>query len=172
MSRIKDQDRALHERLRSANERNLLLIYIDPKVVGVAHSPVFNPWESVAPLLLLLLLGLFMLLVGGMIVGTVALIAAVLLHVFVVRAWAEAQLRQRVIVHLMHSAAQMDRIWAVGGVILAMAHQPTVGVAAPKGNWRAFVTRHIPAPPRRDPLADELKNADSDLIPGRRDSDH
>lgn len=171
MAKVKDSDRILHDRLRLANERNLLLIFIDPKILGAARSPVFNPWESVVPLLGLLLLGLFMLLAAGMIVGTVVLVLAVLVQVFVVRSWAEQRLRRRVTLHVLHSATELDRLWSQGGLMLAMADRPDVGVASPNGNWRSFVNRYLPAAKPKDSLGAELSSAGFEPIPGRRSDD-
>jgi hypothetical protein len=138
------EEQELHARLRAAHERNLLTIYTDFGRLNATGSPVFNPWQAAVPLAFLLLLSLFVLLSAGLIAGTVALVLSVAVFAVAIRPWLEYRIRQRAIVVLMRDAKTMNLLWAYGGVGISLAGQPRTVVAAPDGNWRNFVRRHLP----------------------------
>lgn len=169
MTRISEHDRTLHERLRAAHERNIVNIYTDAQKLGSVGSPLFNPWESVGPLLAFLLLAVFVMLMAGLIAGTIALVAGVALYGVVLRPWLQTRLYHRTVVTLMTDARNFQKVWDHGGVILAMADRPEHQSRAPKGNWRMFVERYLPAADADEPLADELHTQFRDgAVPDRR----
>lgn len=144
MARISKEEKALHDRLRTAHERNLITVYTDFQRLNAPDSPVFNPWEAAGPLLALLLFSVFILLTGGVIAGTIALVLSVLLFAVGIKPWMEHQLRHRSVITLMRDPKTMAVLWAYGGVGISLADQPETVCAAPEGNWRNFVRRHLP----------------------------
>lgn len=159
MAKITPEEHELHQRLRAAHERNLITIYTDSKILNTSKSPVFNPWEAMGPLLGLLMIALFVLLLGGLIAGTVAMVLSVALFAVGIKPWLDHRLRHRAIITLMCDARTLNMLWSFGGVGLALAGQPQTVVAAPKGNWRNFVRRYLPDSDHV-PLDEELAGAD------------
>lgn len=144
------EDKELHERLKMAVERNLVTITTSPRLLAAPASPVFNPWESVGPLLALLMLALLVLLFGGIIAGTIAMVCAAVVYVMVVRPWVDKEVQHRATVTMMASPKQLQTLWTYGGVGLMLTDRPHVGTRAPKGNWRGFIERTLPKPEVED----------------------
>lgn len=144
MARVSKEEQNLYDRLKAAHERNLITVYTDFSRLNAPESPVFNPWEAVGPLLALLMFSLFILLTGGLIAGTVALVLAVLLFAVGIRPWIEHQVRHRAIVWLVRDVKTFQILWAYGGIGISLADQPQTVCAAPDGNWRNFVRRYLP----------------------------
>lgn len=157
--RVSKEEKTLHDRLRAAHERNLITVYTDFQRLNAPDSPVFNPWEAVGPLLALLLFSLFILLTAGLIAGTVALVLSVMLFAVGIKPWMEHQLRHRAIVSLMRDPRTLTLLWAYGGVGISLADQPRTVCAAPDGNWRNFVRRHLPDT-EHVPVDEDLARAD------------
>lgn len=157
MARISAHDKLLHARLRAAHERNVISIYTDFQRLNTPGSPVFNPWESVMPLLGMLLFAVVIMLLGGILIGMAALAFALVAYAVIVRQWLARQVYQRTVIMLMVDAKSFQSVWDHGGVILAMTDRPQHQVRAPKGSWRSFVDRYLPQPDAAEPLADTMR---------------
>lgn len=166
MARVSAHDKLLHDRLRAAHERNVISIYTDFRVLNTPGSPVFNPWESVLPLLGMLLLAVIVLLLGGILAGMGVLAVALLVYAFVVRGWLARQVYARTVVTLMVDAKAFQAVWDHGGVVLAMTDRPQHQVRAPRGSWRTFVDRYLPQTDMADSLGDDLRGLGADRRAG------
>ncbi len=158
MARVSKEEQDLYARLKAAHERNLITIYTDHTKLNAPESPVFNPWEAVGPLIALLLFSLFILLIAGLIAGTVALVLSVALFVVGLRPWVEHQVRYRAIIWVLRDVRTFQTIWAYGGIGISLADQPRTVCAAPDGNWRNFVRRNLPDA-SVNPVDEELSRA-------------
>jgi len=169
MARISAQDKQLHDRLKAAVEKNIVIIHTDFRRLNTPQSPVFNPWEAVGPLLVLLLLALLVMVAVGLVAGTIALVFVVLLYLVALRPWLERRLDRRARVMVLHGPRQLQIVWNHGGVALTMLDQPRIGAVAPVNNWRTFVKRHLPDT-GHEPLAEDLAGPDFDAAtpPDRR----
>ncbi|MGC2854701.1 hypothetical protein ACM64Y_04430 [Novispirillum sp. DQ9] len=157
MARVSAHDKLLHDRLRAAHERNVISIFTDFRVLNTPGSPVFNPWESVMPLLGLLLFAIVILLLGGILVGMAALAFGLAVYAFVVRGWLARQVYARTVITLMVDAKSFQSVWDHGGVVLAMTDRPQHQVRAPRGSWRTFVDRYLPQTDSAESLAEDMR---------------
>ncbi|MQX35870.1 hypothetical protein [Roseospira navarrensis] len=131
------QDYRLHERLIEAYTANRITIHIDFTRLNRTGSPVFNPWENVVPLLVLLLASVVVMTLD-LVAGTLVLIGAMFAYAFFVRPWIAKRLRDRTIESMLRNAHNWQVIWSLGGVVVTLTANPRIGVVAPAGNWRAF----------------------------------
>lgn len=159
MSRIRARDQMLHDRLRAAHERNLVSIYTDFPRLNQPQSPVFNPWETVLPLLVPLLLAVVVLFMAGIVPGLVVLVGAVLIYAFLLRQWLARQVYERTVVMMMVNPQTLQRVWEFGGVILARADNPRAQVRSPRQDWRVFVERFLPAGEVAESLGGDMAGA-------------
>lgn len=141
--RINKRDVVLHERLQEAYDEGRLIVHTDFVRLNRTDSPVFSPWMNTLPLLLLLSLSLIALLWAGLLVGTVALVFAVLIYILAVRPWTAQAVHQRAVALMMRDCHAMMRLWAHGGIVLQLAADRRVGCVAPDGDWRAFISRYF-----------------------------
>ncbi|SOD92293.1 hypothetical protein [Caenispirillum bisanense] len=144
------RDVVLHERLQEAYDDGRLIVHTDFMRLNRTDSPVFSPWINVVPLLALLLLALILLFVAGLLVGTVALVFAVLVYVLAIRPWTANTVHKRALALMMSDAGSWMRLWAFGGIVLQLSANPRIGVAAPDGDWRAFASRYFAEKPSTD----------------------
>jgi len=131
------QDSRLHECLTEAYMADRIKINIDFNRLNRTGSPVFNPWENVIPLLVLIL-GSLAVMPFSLVAGTLVLIGAMFAYAFLVRPWIAQRLRARTIENMLRNAHNWQVIWSLGGVVVTLASNPRIGVVAPAGNWRAF----------------------------------
>lgn len=132
----------LYRSLQAAWEHHMLDAVGNMKMLNQAGSPVCNPWESILPLLVLVLGSLFMLLVYKLLLGTLALLASTVLFLFVVRPWTAARLHGRLVAYLFSNIENFKSQWKQGGVSLVWTGYPPDFCHAPKGDWRKFAERH------------------------------
>ncbi len=144
------RDVVLHERLQEAYDEGRLIVHTDYMRLNRTDSPVFSPWINVVPLLTMLLLALVLLFLAGLLVGTVALVFAVLIYVLIVRPWTAQTVHKRAVAVMMSDAGSWMRMWAFGGIVLQLAANPRIGCAAPDGDWRAFTSRYFAEKPSND----------------------
>ncbi|MFA7431877.1 MAG: hypothetical protein WCZ23_17105 [Rhodospirillaceae bacterium] len=155
MARISAHDKLLHDRLRAAHERNVISIYTEFQRLNTPGSPVFNPWESVLPLLGLLLFAVAIMLFGGILVGMAALAFGLVVYAVIVRQWLARQVYNRTLIALMVDAKTFQSVWDHGGVVLVMTDHPQHQARAPRGSWRAFVNRYLPQTDGTGAMADD-----------------
>lgn len=171
MARISQQEQAYHERLRAASERNIITFHSDFDHLNRPSSPVFDPWESVGPLLGLLIISVTVMLFGGLIPGVVILVISVILYVVGIRPWVATRLHKRVVVMALHGPRHFQALWDFGGVAITLTDRPQYGVSAPKGNWRMFIKRSLPGGGAYTAMDEELAGAsfDDEPPPDRRE---
>lgn len=131
------QDYKLHERLTEAYMADRIRIQVDFMRLNRKGSPVFDPWENVLPLLVLIL-GSLMVMPFNLVAGTLVLIGSMFAFAFLVRPWIARRLRDRTIENMLKNAHNWQVIWSYGGIVVTLTNNPRIGVIAPVGNWRAF----------------------------------
>lgn len=138
------RDRQLHEKLQAAFHRDLISVYTNFDQLQSPKSPIFDPWLAVGPLLGLLLISMVLLLAGGLVIGTMAMMVAVVSYIMLIRPWLESVFRQRATDAMVGDLHSFLMVWEYGGVGLSLVGRPETMVAAPGGSWRGFVLRHLP----------------------------
>ena len=115
-------------------------IHVDFNRLNRTGSPVFDPWENVLPLVVLLLISLAII-PFDLVAGTVALVVAMFAYAFLVRPWVANRLRKRTIENMLRNAHNWQVLWSFGGVVVTLVENPRIGVVSPGGDWRAFARR-------------------------------
>src|SRR5580658_3985698 len=83
----KKRDRALYARLIESYQADRVGIFVDFDRLNNPRSPVWNPWENVGPLLLVLIGSLVLMFFVNLLLGTAAMVLGVLFYLFVMRPW-------------------------------------------------------------------------------------
>lgn len=136
-------DEHLHALIRAAYRGKRLDIQIDPLRLNRADSPVYNMWDNLLPLLLLMGLGMAALLLGGLFAGMAAMMVVVFIQVFGLRLLIGHQLRGRTVEAVLRNAHNLNVLWAFGGIALLRKGPPEDTCVAPAGDWRRFVRRYF-----------------------------
>ena len=141
---FKRRDRMLYARLIESYQADRVSILIDFDRLNAPRSPVFSPWENVAPLLILLLMALGVMLLFDLLIGTIALVLAVVSYLFLIRPWVSQRVFRRAIDAATDNLHNWTILWKLGGLVLTLNYMSKTRCVSPDGDWRAFVTRYLP----------------------------
>ena len=159
----------LHERLRDAIAAGRIEVYTDQRMLDFQGSPVHNGWDHLLPLLVLMVLALAILLATGVAIGIVAMTLGALGHLLGIKHFLAWRIRLRTKTYIQHGAAHLNQVWQLGGMALVMMNSSEPPCVAPRGDWRKFVRRNLPAdgqPPGLGAMADDEAAAQEILPPG------
>jgi len=146
MIRHTAEDRELYNRIVAAHERNMIGLLVNYRKLNGVSSPIFNPWEAIGPLLVPVIVSLLVLIFGGVVAGTMALLFTMLLYGVLLRPWTQRKIHDRARRVIGHSFGAFETLWEFGGFALYITDRPTTMVEAPQGDWRSFVRRNLPKP--------------------------
>jgi hypothetical protein len=145
----KKRDRALYARLMESYQADRIGIFVDFDRLNHPRSPVWNPWENIGPLLVLLggsLASMFFIkpLTVGVLAGTAMMVLGVLFYLFVMRPWIAQRLYRRATDAATENLHNWNLLWKMGGLVITLNYMNKTRCVAPDGDWRAFVTRYLP----------------------------
>ena len=140
----KRRDRALYGRLMESYQADRASIYVDFDRLNAPKSPVFSPWENVAPLLIIILLAMAAMLLLDLLLGTLAMLLGVIGYLFLVRPWISQRVYRRAIDAATDNLHNWNVLWKLGGLVLTLNYMSKTRCVSPDGDWRAFVTRYLP----------------------------
>lgn len=129
--------------LQAAYNAGRLKVHVDYRPHLRNHSPVYNPWEHLVPLLFLILVSLAILIFEGVLAGTIALVMTAAVYVALIRPFVADRVRTRATALCMYNRRNFNILWDMGGVAITMADRPDLGCTAP-ADWRIFVRDHVP----------------------------
>lgn len=132
-------DLLVYKALKAAIGQDKLRIYLDYGKVNRPQSPVYDPWESLLPILIPVLIGLALIIWVGVIFGL--LFIGVMIEVFSVyfKKKIYRRLIERTKNYLVSGYENCEKLWAWGGIVLVNADNKTIGCVAPEGDWKDFV---------------------------------
>ena len=116
----KKRDRALYARLVESYQADRVGIFVDFDRLNNPRSPVWNPWENITPLLLILIGSLTLMFFVHLLLGTATMGLGVIFY----HNW--------------------NLLWKMGGLVVTLNYMNKTRCVAPDGDWRAFVTRYLP----------------------------
>lgn len=162
------EDEDLHERLRNAVLTRQVEVYTDQRMLDFQGSPVHNGWDHLAPLLCLMCLALAILLATGVAIGIVAMTLGALGHLLGIKHFVAWRIRARAKAYMLESAAHLNQLWHLGGMALVVLGSSEPPCVAPRGDWRKFVRRNLPADGQPVPVSDPGPDdgpADVEILP-------
>jgi len=139
------EDEELHERLGEAVRARRVDIYTDQRMLDFQGSPVHNSWDHLGPLLGLMSLALAILLSTGVAIGIVAMTVGALGHLLGIKHYVAWRIRARAVAYGLESPAHFDHLWHLGGMAIVVKDSGEPPCVAPRGDWRKFLRRAMPA---------------------------
>ncbi len=144
----KKRDRALYARLIESYQADRIGIFVDFDRLNHPKSPVWDPWENVGPLLIILTASLAVVIFVswpmGMLIGTAAMVFGVMFYLFLVRPWIAQRLYRRALDAAIDNLHNWNVLWKLGGLVITLNYMNKTRCVSPDGDWRAFVTRYLP----------------------------
>lgn len=139
----KKRDRALFARLIESYQADRIGIFVDFDRLNRPRSPVWNPWENIAPLLVILI-GSLAIMFFMMLLGIAVMVLGVMFYLFIMRPWIAQRVYRRAIDAATENLHNWNLLWKIGGLVITLNHMNKTRCVAPEGDWRAFVTRYLP----------------------------
>jgi hypothetical protein len=139
----KKRDRALFARLIESYQADRIGIFVDFDRLNHPKSPVWNPWENIAPLLVILF-GSLAVMFFMMLLGIAVMVLGVLFYLFIMRPWIAQRVYRRAIDAATENLHNWNLLWKMGGLVITLNYMNKTRCVAPDGDWRAFVTRYLP----------------------------
>src|SRR3954468_5469045 len=140
----KKRDPALYARLIESYQADRIGIFVDFDRLNHPRSPVWNPWENIAPLLIVLAGSLALMFFVNLLLGTATMVLGVLFYLFVMRPWIAQRVYRRAIDAATENLHNWNLLWKQGGLVITLNYMNKTRCVAPDGDWRAFVTRYLP----------------------------
>ena len=106
-------------------------------------SPVYNPWETLLPVLIPVIIGLVMIIGVGIMFGLLFMAATTFASLNLVRKKLDHRLLERSRGYLTANYEQCCELWEFGGVVLINAADKKDGCVAPEGDWKEFVIKNF-----------------------------
>ncbi|MCA0199221.1 MAG: hypothetical protein LCH56_00085 [Proteobacteria bacterium] len=140
----KKRDRALYARLVESYQADRVGIFVDFDRLNTPRSPLWSPWENVAPLLMVFVAALTLMFTVDLILGTAVMVLGVFFYLFIVRPWIAQRVYRRAIAAATENLHNWNLLWKLGGLVLTLNFMNKTRCVSPDGDWRAFVTRYLP----------------------------
>lgn len=141
--RINKADRLVFKALQKAIAEDKIHICLISSKINIPGSPVYNPWESLLPVLVPVLLGLLLIGLVGILLGLGVMVAGILLSSNLVKKKMEQKLFERSKSFFVSSYEACNQLWDFGGIVLVKSDDKKYGCISPEGNWKEFVILHF-----------------------------
>ncbi len=132
-------DILVYKALKTAINQDKLRLYLDYNRINKPQSPVYDPWETLLPILIPVLIGLGLIVSVGVIIGLLCI--GILVQIFSV--YFKKKIYRRVVDrtknYLISDYDNCEKLWRWGGIVLVNTDNKKVGCVAPDGDWKDFV---------------------------------
>lgn len=140
----KKRDRALYARLVESYQADRVSVFVDFDRLNHPKSPIWNAWENIGPLLIILILAISVMVMINLLIGTGIMVLGVFLYLLLVRPWISQRVYRRAIDAAMDNLHNWNILWKLGGLVVTLNYMNKTRCVSPEGDWRAFVTRYLP----------------------------
>ena len=132
-------DVLVYKALKTAINQDKLRLYLDYGKINKPQSPVYDPWETLLPILVPVLIGLALIVSVGVIIGLLCI--GILVQIFSVyfKKKIYKRLVERTKNYLMSGYDNCEKLWKWGGIVLVNTDNKKIGCVAPDGDWKDFV---------------------------------
>ncbi len=143
---LKLPDEVVIQALSRAYADGRILLFTDPKTVARPGSPAYSEVDVFAPPLVLFVSSLTLLFTFGMLEWIVAMVGVLGYQMLAqprIVLWRAHRRARRV---AFAAAANLEALWKVGGIAVALKDWPERNCVAPGGDWRAFAIEYLVDP--------------------------
>lgn len=132
-------DLLTYKALQKAVEQNKLRIYMDYGRINRPQSPIYNPWESLLPILIPVFIGLLLILYVGVIFGLFFITAMILVYSSYFKKKLYHKVIEKTKAYIISNYDNCEKLWNFGGVVFVNADNKKIGCVSPEGDWKEFV---------------------------------
>ncbi len=136
-------DEMAYKALQKAVAEDKVHICLIESRINRPSSPIYNPWETLLPILIPVLAGLALILLIGPLFGLTFMIAAILVSASFVKKHYDKRLLERCRFYMLSGYENCCRLWDFGGIVLINNEDRKTACTAPEGDWKEFIIRHF-----------------------------
>ncbi len=133
-----------YQAMQKAFEQDLLRLYLDYAKLNRPGSPVYDPWESLLPILVPVMIGLILILSAGIFFGLLFIIVMILIYSTYFKKKIYRRLIDRTKKFLTSNYENCQMLWEYGGIVLVNTTDKNIGCVSPEGNWKEFIVNNYP----------------------------
>lgn len=126
------------EALRRAHADKRVIFFTDPKQLSRPGSPVYSPIDVFAPSLVMMASSLTLLFAFGLLEWMVALLLVLLYQIYGAQYFVQWRLHERTVRAILIAPYNLNMLWRLGGIAIAIKAFPEKNCVAPKGDWKTF----------------------------------
>ncbi len=141
--RVNKADLMVFKALQRALADDKIHLCLISSKINTPGSPIYNPWESLLPILCPVLLGLILIWAVGILTGIILMTLGVFLTSNLIRKKLEHRLLERALKTINSDYKSCCELWDFGGVVLVKADDKQRGCISPEGDWKEFVVRYF-----------------------------
>ncbi len=145
----------MFETLVKALQNGEVTLEIKYDYLNNVRSPVYNPWETVLPLIIVLIIALMIMLGVGIIWGMAVMAVGLVLYRLLLKPVLEKRLHERLLRFLSSGYQNWLTMWEFGGFTLIRENAFKTRCEAPKGNWKEFTALNLSETPAADKAENE-----------------
>jgi hypothetical protein len=138
------RDRALYQRLIESYHADRVGLFVDFDRLNHPKSPVWSPWENVAPVLIVLSGAMVVMFAVNLLLGTALMVAGIFAYLLAIRPWIAQRVYRRTLDAATDNLRNWNILWKLGGLVVTLNYMNKTRCVSPDGDWRAFVTRYLP----------------------------
>lgn len=136
-------DLLVYKALTRAIEEDKLRLYFDYGKINRPGSPVYDPWETLLPILVPTLLGMLLILSNNVIFGLVFIISMILIYSNYFKKKVYRRLIERAKQYFVKDYDNCQNLWDFGGLVLVNADDKKSGCVSPEGDWKEFTVKNF-----------------------------
>lgn len=140
---------AAHEALRKAHAAGRVVFFTDSRILARPGSPLYNVFEVFIPPLVLMASSLTLLFAFGLVAWIVALVIILLYQLYGAPHLVNWLVHRRAVAAALNNPQNLQILWDMGGIAIALKDWPEQTCVGPRGDWRAFCGEFLIVP---DPI--------------------
>lgn len=136
-------DLLVYKALNRAIEADKLRIYLDYGKINRPGSPIYDPWETLLPILVPTVIGMLLILSDRVLFGLVFIIAMVLIYSHYFKKKVYRLIIERAKQYFTKDYDHCQELWDFGGLVLVNTENKKSGCVSPEGDWKEFVIQNF-----------------------------
>ncbi len=151
MTRGTPHSYAAHEALRKAHAAGRVVFFTDWRILARPGSPLYNALEVFVPPLVLMGGSLTVLFAFGLLEWIAALVVVLLYQLYGAPHMVNWLVHRRAVAAALNNPQNLQILWDLGGIAIALKDWPERICVGPKGDWRAFCGEFLVVPESVEP---------------------
>ncbi|MCQ2966320.1 MAG: hypothetical protein MJ250_06250 [Alphaproteobacteria bacterium] len=137
------QDQLIFQGLQRAIVENKAFIKINVHQLNKIGSPVFNPWENVLPMLIVVTLAIATMYIVNLTMGMLMLVVLCLIDIIIIPIILEPIITNRLVRRIVPKIEKFLVAWYYGGFKIVLQAEQSYTCTAKIEDWREFATEYF-----------------------------